>query len=133
MRTELLSQYQHGHDGVLEELTLRLHPEEAKFSARVVMRVVRVNERVEEWFRVRVQFSEVEKVQLAQAWLRGGGAVLYDGAKLDWDAGTRRGSLNLDPGVAWSAGQPENSELESSAFIAGVCEVAVEPMTSLNP
>ncbi len=133
MPTELLSQYQHGHDGVLEELTLRLHPEVPKFTAHVVMRVVRVSERVEQWFRVRVQFSEVEKVQLAQTWLRGGGAVLYDGAKLDWDEATRRGSLNLDPGVAWSVGQPEKPELESSAFISGACEVAVEPMASLKP
>ena len=117
----------------LEELTLRLHPEEPRFTAHVVMRVVRVSERVEQWFRVRVQFSEVEKAQLSRSWLHGGGAVLYDGAKLDWDEATRQGSLNLDPGVAWAVGQPEKPELESSAFISGVCDVAVEPMTSLIP
>ncbi|MDP1923038.1 MAG: hypothetical protein Q8L14_42735 [Myxococcales bacterium] len=132
MPTEMLSQYQHGYDGVLEELTLRLHPDESKLKAHVVMRVVRAIEGVEQWFRVRVQFSDVEKVQLADAWLRGGGAVLYDGAKLDWDVATRRASLNLDPGVAWAVGQPEKPELESSAFLSGVCEVAVEPMASLN-
>ncbi|MBL8922312.1 MAG: hypothetical protein JNJ54_25905 [Myxococcaceae bacterium] len=125
---DVFAEYQHGSDGVVEELSLQPGREEAKLSAFVVVRVVRVVEGVEHWFRVRARFSEVEKAQLGEDWLRGGGAVLYDGAKLDWDEASRRGRLNLDPGVAWAAGQPAKPDPESSALIAGVCDVAIEPL-----
>lgn len=122
---DLLSDYQHGYDGVVEALTVQLDRETTKLTARVVLKVVRIADGVERWFRVDIHFSEVEKVQLRPDWLGGGGAVLYDGAKLDWDAGSRRGRLNLDPGVAWAVGQPQKPEEASSALIVGDCDVEI--------
>jgi hypothetical protein len=114
--TDLLADYSHGYDGVLErvETHLREPHGDTHLSVVVVLRVVDTRGR---WARLELKFRRITEVRIDGAWFVGGGGVLYNGGRLFVTADRTHALLDLDPGVAWLVDPPKD---HSSTFrIAG--------------
>ncbi len=119
---DLLSDFQNGYDGVLEDFSLSLKPGNDGVVVSARLRAVKVNGSEETWYSVVVTFDIVSEVRVGSAWFVGGGAVLYDGGRL------LRGEdgslvLDLDPGVAWAATGEKN--VNSDFLVVGHGKVEI--------
>lgn len=123
--TDFLEDFNNGYDGVVEVLTIETDATDCVMRGRSVLRVVRGEGRSAEWFRIRLDFTDLETVQLNKGWLEGGGGVLYDGATLTSRPDSRIATLNLDPGVAWKLTGSLKPLRDSRALISGTCILVV--------
>lgn len=102
---DVLSDYQHGYDCVLERLGFSSSPEMSALSGELQFRVVRVTNSQQEWSRLRVTFDEIRVLRIARGWFVGGGGVLYDGGKVLVEGDDV--VVDLDLGVAWPSRGPD--------------------------
>lgn len=116
--TDLLADYQHGHDGLIRSMSLSLNTTKDRIEGRVVLAVARTIDGTTNWFELHIEFSEVRFSRFDREWLVGGGCVMYDGGRL-FVGTSGELKLNLDPGVAWAVVGPK-SEAESCALVIGV-------------
>lgn len=102
---DILSEYQHGYDCVLERSSFVSSPEMDALRGQLEFRLVRITGADQEWFRLRVTFDEVRVLRVAQGWFVGGGGVLYDGGKVLVEG--EDVVVDLDLGVAWPSRGPD--------------------------